>query len=89
MPPQTQNLLIDLKEQLSQLYGAHLDGLYLFGSYARGEQDSESDVDILVVLDHSFQQTWRRTPATRWQTSFSVVTSWIKLHLPTMAHAEF
>jgi predicted nucleotidyltransferase len=24
---------------------------YLFGSYARGEADSESDADVLVVLD--------------------------------------
>ena len=26
---------------------------WLFGSFARGEQTPESDVDILVVLDHS------------------------------------
>ena len=26
---------------------------WLFGSFARGEQTSESDVDILVILDHS------------------------------------
>ena len=26
---------------------------YLFGSYVRGEADSESDVDILVDLDYS------------------------------------
>lgn len=26
---------------------------WLFGSYARGEQTPDSDVDILVVLDHS------------------------------------
>ncbi len=26
---------------------------WLFGSFARGEQTAESDVDILVVLDHS------------------------------------
>lgn len=26
---------------------------WLFGSYARGEQTSHSDVDILVELDHS------------------------------------
>jgi len=25
--------------------------VYLFGSYARGEQEAESDVDVLVVLD--------------------------------------
>ena len=26
---------------------------WIFGSYARGEERSDSDVDILVVLDHS------------------------------------
>ncbi|MCF8461140.1 MAG: nucleotidyltransferase domain-containing protein [Flavobacteriales bacterium] len=26
---------------------------YLFGSYVRGEADAESDIDILVDLDHS------------------------------------
>ncbi|MCG8307692.1 MAG: nucleotidyltransferase domain-containing protein [Cytophagales bacterium] len=26
---------------------------YLFGSYVRGEADSESDIDILVELDYS------------------------------------
>jgi len=26
---------------------------WLFGSYARGEETEDSDVDILVVLDHS------------------------------------
>ena len=29
-----------------------LKGLSLYGSYARGEQQKDSDVDILVVLDH-------------------------------------
>lgn len=27
--------------------------VYLFGSYARGEADEESDVDLLVELDYS------------------------------------
>ena len=26
---------------------------WLFGSFARGEETAESDVDILVILDHS------------------------------------
>ncbi len=50
------DLLIDrllwrLKEGLKGLYGERLRGVYLFGSYARGEQDRESDVDVLIVLD--------------------------------------
>ena len=44
-------LLEELRSGLQSIYGHRLRGLYLFGSYARGDQDSESDVDVLVVLD--------------------------------------
>lgn len=45
------SLMAELKEGLQALYGQRLRGVYLFGSYARGEADEESDVDVLVVLD--------------------------------------
>ena len=44
-------LLSELKGGLQGIYEKRLRGLYLFGSYARGEEDQESDVDVLVVLD--------------------------------------
>ncbi len=44
------NLLHELKAGLKAIYGDRLRGVYLFGSYARGEPDRESDVDVLVVL---------------------------------------
>jgi len=43
-------LLKELKEALQAIYGDHLRGLYLFGSYARGEE-IDSDVDVLIVLE--------------------------------------
>jgi predicted nucleotidyltransferase len=45
-----EQLLKDLKSGLAALYGSRLCGVYLFGSYARGEQDAESDLDILILL---------------------------------------
>nr|WP_295934577.1 nucleotidyltransferase domain-containing protein [uncultured Dyadobacter sp.] len=36
---------------ISALYGQRLDKIVLFGSYARGEQHEDSDVDFLVVLN--------------------------------------
>jgi predicted nucleotidyltransferase len=44
-------LMAGLKLGLHAIYGERLKCLYLYGSYARGEQDEESDLDVLVVLD--------------------------------------
>ena len=51
MSERIRELLAQNKSRLSDLYGERLRGVYLFGSYARGEADRESDVDVLVVLD--------------------------------------
>ena len=50
-PSVTVPLLAEVKAGLYAIYGDRLRGMYLYGSYARGEQDAESDVDILVVLN--------------------------------------
>jgi type I restriction enzyme S subunit len=56
-------VLGELKAGLQLVYGDRLKGTYLFGSYARGEADQESDLDILIVLDafdryaHEVQRT--------------------------------
>jgi predicted nucleotidyltransferase len=44
-------LLDEARRGLESLYGERLQGVYLFGSRARGEAAPDSDVDLLVVLD--------------------------------------
>lgn len=44
-------LLVELKQGLTSLYGQHLITLLLYGSYARGDPGPESDLDILIILD--------------------------------------
>lgn len=41
----------DVSDIMKRHYGARLDQIILFGSYARGDFNEESDVDYLVVLD--------------------------------------
>jgi predicted nucleotidyltransferase len=50
MEPDVAILLSELEAGLKVVYAGRLKGVYLFGSYARGEADSESDADVLVVL---------------------------------------
>jgi predicted nucleotidyltransferase len=48
--------LAEYASQLRRRYGEALLDLRLFGSFARGEADEESDVDVAVVLE---QVDWR------------------------------
>ena len=43
-------ILTRLKQELTDLYGDRLQHLTLFGSQARGDAESGSDIDVLVVL---------------------------------------
>jgi predicted nucleotidyltransferase len=45
------SLLRELRSGLQMLYQERLKGVYLYGSYARGEEHGDSDLDVLVVLD--------------------------------------
>lgn len=50
LPKHVADALGELKAALTDLYGERLRGLWLFGSYARGDYREDSDVDILLLL---------------------------------------
>jgi predicted nucleotidyltransferase len=61
--PNSEKILQEIKDGLTEIYKSRLQGVYLFGSYARGDQDAESDLDVLIVLDDysSYSREVKRT----------------------------
>jgi predicted nucleotidyltransferase len=51
MPANIEQLMAKLKNGLTELYGQRLKAVYLFGSYARGDYNKSSDLDVMIVLD--------------------------------------
>lgn len=45
-----EQLLHQIKNCLQDTYGDRLQGVVLYGSEARGEAESDSDIDLLVLL---------------------------------------
>lgn len=56
MPAGLVALLRRLDAELAALYGERYGGLVLYGSYARGEADEGSDVDLLLLLGGEVDQ---------------------------------
>ena len=51
MSTSMQTLLMQYTEAVHKLYGRHLKTVILYGSYARGDNTSDSDIDIMILLD--------------------------------------
>lgn len=53
MPQTMQNLIEQYTIEIRKIYGKHLRKVILYGSYARGDFSSDSDIDIMILLDMS------------------------------------
>ncbi len=48
-----QNLIEQYVDKIKKIYGVHLRQIILYGSYARGDFEADSDIDIMILLDIS------------------------------------
>lgn len=55
------DLIEEVKKRLIKTYDPV--AIYLFGSYAWGNPDEESDLDLLIVVDKSDEKSYRRPVA--------------------------
>lgn len=51
LPHRVKSALTLYRQRLEALFGPRLKEMRLFGSYARGEQGTESDIDVLVLIE--------------------------------------
>lgn len=53
MPLTINRLLQQYILEIRKIYGDHVKQIILYGSYARGDYNKESDIDIMILLDVS------------------------------------
>ena len=74
----TQTQLYQITDQMAQcyydIYGADVVGVFLYGSYARGDYDNQSDIDITAVVKGSRLELQNKLKAV-WDVSADIVVS--------------
>lgn len=56
MTKETLNTILNQTcQELKTLYGQQIDQIILYGSQAREDAESDSDIDILIILKQDFQ----------------------------------
>ncbi len=56
--PAIEPIVREFKTALQTLYGDRLHDVVLYGSYARGDYDDESDIDLMVLLNDENVNTY-------------------------------
>ena len=48
-----EKIIREYVERIKEIYESHVTKIILYGSYARGDNTEDSDIDILILLDMS------------------------------------
>lgn len=57
----TKEIVHDLVDGLINIFDGNIQQIILYGSVARNEATEDSDIDIAVILNHSFDRTVRKS----------------------------
>lgn len=58
VPLKITKLMKEFKQGLQEIYRERLKGVYLYGSYARGDYRAGSDVDVMILMS-DFENYWK------------------------------
>lgn len=61
--PDAVEIMREVYRHCNDIYPGGVQNAYLYGSYARGDYDSESDVDILLTVDADSEEIARHRAA--------------------------
>ena len=56
MPKNVNKEIQRFVKEVQQLFGDRLKKIILYGSYARGDYNNQSDIDIMILTDLSFKE---------------------------------
>lgn len=51
MPDTVRNIIYQFSQQMRSIFGSHLSKVIIYGSYARGDYQDNSDVDVMILVN--------------------------------------
>lgn len=60
MPEAVHNIVYKFAQQIRGIYGDSLKKIVVYGSYARGDYQENSDIDIMILVDASDAEIKKR-----------------------------
>ena len=88
MPVSMKTLLEQYTKILQKIYGKHLKSVILYGSYARGDYNESSDIDIMILVTLSENQI-KQSENHIYDDAFDLELKYGKVLSPVIKNQEF
>ena len=60
MPDTVRDIMYQFSQQMRRIFGVHLSKVIVYGSYARGDYQKNSDVDVMILVDLTEEEIKKR-----------------------------